>query len=67
IGLGSVHFRLKANKRTTVVLLLSRAGRRLLVAHRSVKAQVTLTLVDVSEQRTVARRTVTFHGSAALR
>jgi hypothetical protein len=57
VSLGSVKFSLKADKSKTVVLKLSRASKKLLVAKRSLKVQITITLTSAGHRRTVLHRT----------
>ena len=64
VSLGTVHFKLKANKRVTIVLTLGRAGRALLRSHRSLATQVTITLVNAAKRRSVIHRTVTLRRAA---
>ena len=59
VVLGAAHFTLRANRRATVTLKLSRSGRRRLASHRSVRTRVTITLTDSARLHRVVRRTVT--------
>jgi len=59
VSLGSVRFSLKAGKTKTVVLKLTKASRKLLVAKRRLKVQMTITLTGPTTRRTVLRRTLT--------
>jgi hypothetical protein len=66
VSLGSVRFSLKAGRRKTVVLTLSKASRKLLAAHHRLKVQVTITLTGARTRRTVIHRTTTLkapHGA----
>jgi hypothetical protein len=61
VSLGSVKFSLKAGRRKTVILKLSRASRKLLATERSFKAQITITLTSPGYRRTVLHRAKTLH------
>lgn len=59
VSLGTVHFALKAGKTKTVVLVLSKASRKLLVQKHSLKVQITIVLSSAGRQTTVVHRTMT--------
>jgi hypothetical protein len=59
VSVGSVRFKLSANKSKTVVLKLSRKARKLLSRRHSLRVQFTVTLTNSAKQRGVTRRTLT--------
>jgi Cellulase (glycosyl hydrolase family 5) len=58
VSLGTVHFALRAGKTKTVVLVLSKASRRLLAAKHQLEVQITITLAATGRRMTVVRRTM---------
>jgi endoglucanase len=58
VSLGTVHFALKAGKAKTVVLVLSKASRRLLAAKHQLEVQITITSAATGRRMTVVRRTI---------
>jgi hypothetical protein len=59
--LGTVKFSLKAGRSKSVILKLSKASKKLLVAKHSLKVQFTITLTSAGHRRTVLHRTTTLH------
>ena len=59
VSLGSVRFKLSAGRSKTVVLRLSRTGRKLLAGQRKLKVRVTVTLTNSAKRRGVSSRTLT--------
>ncbi|HXD59593.1 MAG TPA: hypothetical protein VN606_16830 [Thermoleophilaceae bacterium] len=59
VSLGSVRFKLTANRSKTVVLRLSRKARKLLGSRHSLRVRFTVTLTNPAKQRGVSRRTLT--------
>jgi uncharacterized delta-60 repeat protein len=59
VSVGSVRFKLTANRSKTVVLKLSRKARKLLGSRHSLRVQFTVTLTNAAKQRGVSRRTLT--------
>jgi len=66
VSLGTGHFKLSANKSKTVVLRLSNQSRALLAHKRSLKVQITVTLVR-GATRSVTRRNVSLKLPASPR
>jgi hypothetical protein len=63
VGLGTVHFTLKAGASKTVVLTLSKASRTLLHSRHTLKVQITITLTS-GAKRSVTHRTLTLKAPA---
>ncbi|MGZ4250017.1 MAG: glycoside hydrolase family 5 protein [Solirubrobacteraceae bacterium] len=59
VSLGSVRFSLKGGRTKTVVLKLTRASRKLLLAHHRLMVQIAITLTSATTRRTVIHRTIT--------
>jgi hypothetical protein len=64
VPLGSVSFRLTAGTSRIVSIRLSRSSRNLLSRQRKLKAQITITLTNSANQRSVSQRTLTLKAPA---
>jgi endoglucanase len=64
VSLGSVSFRLTAGTSRIVSIRLSRSSRNLLSHQRRLKTQITITLTNSANQRSVSQRTLTLKAPA---
>lgn len=67
VSLGTVHFTLAAGKAHVVVLRLTRASHKLLVAKHALRVIITITLAGTGHDTTISRRTLTLREPARHR